>query len=462
MDTDSVIKAGWGSADITPRGGKISLVGQWEVRVTDVIKDPIYANAMVLQSNGRRVIWVACDLCVISQSLSDEVKRLLYKSLPGFTGDELILSATHIHTGPNTNTNPFTTLLDDRGDPPDTIPSAECCRQAAVGIEAAVLQAVSSLKPSRFDFAVSYTITGVSRRVSYMDGTGAMYGDIKKPEFMGMEGRDGGPIQILYARDIVSGVLTGVIAAVPCTAQADEMGLYVTADYWAAARDVIKKNLGEDVCVLGLIRSAGDLSPHTMVDGGALIEQLYGATGAVDMGRRIGGAVVKSADDILRSYSLDTVFKHVSVTTPLPLWTCCEQGYEEAKAYKQSIGTAGLGPLNDMMAYSTALAKIKRYESGQTEYPANFHALRIGDVVFITNPFEMYIEYADRIRAACPEAQVIDVQLAGDDCLGYMPTQKAIEAGGYSTKIFSCFSDADGGEKTVSLSVALIKDMFRY
>jgi len=72
----------------------------------------------------------------------------------------------------------------------------------------------------------------------------------------------------------------------------------------------------------------------------------------------------------------------------------------------------------------------------------------------------MYIEYADRIRAACMEAQVIDVQLAGGDCFGYLATQRAIDAGGYSTMIFSCFCDAKGGDLVVHKSVELIKSVF--
>ena len=112
------------------------------------------------------------------------------------------------------------------------------------------------------------------------------------------------------------------------------------------------------------------------------------------------------------------------------------------------------------MAYSAAVTSIKRYESGIKEYNVNLHAVRIGDVVLITNPFELYIEYADRIRAACPEAQVFDVELAGDECLGYLATQKAIDAGGYSTTIFSCSFDAKGGDLFVSKSIKLIKSMF--
>lgn len=459
MDIEDRIKTGWGAADITPRGGKISLVGQWHERITDIIRDPIMANAMVLQTSRGRTIWVACDLCAVSKPLYDETKRLLRASLPGFNDDELILSATHIHTGPGTDNNPFLRLLNR--DSPNAIQTEECRRQAALGIERAVRDAVESLAETRFEIAVSYTITGVNRRVSYKNGTGAMYGDITKPDFSGMEGRDGGPIQILYARRASDGEMTGVIAAVPCTAQADENADYVTADYWAAARGVIKNKFGSHVVALGLIRSSGDLSPHTRVDGGKLIEPISGEKGAVEMGKRIGDAVVRAAGEIITSYGPEAAYKHMKITEPLPFWTADKNEYEAAKKFVSAADTNNLESLSDRMAHSNANAKIMRYESGITEYSADFHALRIGDVVFITNPFEMYIEYADRIRAACPDAQIIDVQLAGDDCLGYLPTQKAINAGGYSTMMFNCFFNAEGGDAVVEKSVGLIKSIMK-
>ena len=454
-----IINIGFGTSDITPRGGPISLRGQWETRVSDEIRDPLLANAMMIQSDGARTIWAACDLCGIDKSLSDEVKRLLRISLDGFEDEQLILSGTHIHTGPNTDINPFTTLLDGREDPPGSITTAECCRQVALGIEKAVLQAASSLEPGCFEVAISHTITGVCRRALYKNGSGIMYGDVHKPDFSGMEGRDGGPIQILFIRRERDKRLVGVVATVPCPAQVNENALCVTADYWATARNIIKRELGGDTVVLGLIRSAGDLSPHTMVDCGKLTGDMRGADAAVTMGNRIGNAIVRAAGDILITYGPEAVHKHAVARVSLPLWTASKTEYDNAMEYVNGVDKLGLNTLDNMMAYSTAVARIKRYELGISDYPANLYAVRIGDIVFITNPFELYIEYADRIRAACPEAQVYDVQLAGDDCLGYLPTQRAIDAGGYSAMIFSCFCGAKGGEEVVDKSVELIKSL---
>ena len=51
-----MMKIGFGQADITPIGGKISLLGQFHQRITDKILDPLYAVAMIIESDNARTI----------------------------------------------------------------------------------------------------------------------------------------------------------------------------------------------------------------------------------------------------------------------------------------------------------------------------------------------------------------------------------------------------------------------
>ena len=57
------MKIGFGQADITPKGGKVALLGQFETRVTDRVLDPLYAVAMVILSDNARTVWVSADTC---------------------------------------------------------------------------------------------------------------------------------------------------------------------------------------------------------------------------------------------------------------------------------------------------------------------------------------------------------------------------------------------------------------
>ena len=62
--------------------------------------------------------------------------------------------------------------------------------------------------------------------------------------------------------------------------------------------------------------------------------------------------------------------------------------------------------------------------------------LRLGEVAIATNPFELYVEYAARIEARSRAPLTMLVQLSSGDS-GYLPTERAVQGGGYSADKFS-------------------------
>ena len=112
------------------------------------------------------------------------------------------------------------------------------------------------------------------------------------------------------------------------------------------------------------------------------------------------------------------------------------------------------------MLYSTHYARVKRYESGRTHYVAPVHALRMGGVVLLSNPFELYIAYADRIRMRLAQAHVFDVQLACEP-LAYLPTPQAVRGGHYSAVNFVCACGPQAGELLVDESVRLVEKLYQ-
>ena len=59
----SKYQIGWGKGDITPKGEPVSLVGQFHVRITEEIHDPLYAMCMVVKSEEAASVWVSIDAC---------------------------------------------------------------------------------------------------------------------------------------------------------------------------------------------------------------------------------------------------------------------------------------------------------------------------------------------------------------------------------------------------------------
>ena len=455
------MKIGFGQADITPKGGKVALLGQFETRVTDRVLDPLYAVAMVILSDNARTVWVSADTCEIFEGTSLLTFEAVRKVIPDLREEEFVLSATHIHTGPTLWPDTYLSLTGNRSEPKEAMPAAECNRQFAEGVAQAVRDAMDNLCEARAELAVARVQTGVSRRVCYKDGTAQMYGDAHRPDFLKMEGRDGGPMQLLYVYN-VQDELTGIVANVPCTAQCDENALYMTADYWGVVRERLAPELGRNVKILPLCRSAGDLSPHHIVDRAPMemAEGCYhGRKCSLFMGELVADAILHHQKKILIRYEGRVRHAQGMRKIDFPVWQVTEAEYKWALEYLANRDNyTETGWPRSLFDNANAHTRKQRYESGDKLYPSRIYAAVLGDIVFLSNPFELYIEYADRIRMALKENVVFDTELSYD-CLGYLATPAAVQGGHYSANIFNGVCAPDGGELLVQESIDLAKSL---
>jgi len=95
----------------------------------------------------------------------------------------------------------------------------------------------------------------------------------------------------------------------------------------------------------------------------------------------------------------------------------------------------------------------------QEIYNIEYHAVRFGPVAFVTNPFELFLDYGNRIKARSYAEQTFIVQLCCGQG-GYLPTEKAEKAGHYSAYITSGKVGHEGGDLLVREQLKDIADMF--
>jgi hypothetical protein len=82
-------------------------------------------------------------------------------------------------------------------------------------------------------------------------------------------------------------------------------------------------------------------------------------------------------------------------------------------------------------------------------------------MVFATNPFELFVDYGQRIRCRSKALQTFLVQLAdGSDNGFYLPTQRALDGGHYSALIKSNWVGPAGGAKLVEETLTAINALF--
>ena len=104
---------------------------------------------------------------------------------------------------------------------------------------------------------------------------------------------------------------------------------------------------------------------------------------------------------------------------------------------------------------------IKRYEIQHTVdiCPIEVHIARLGNVAFATNPFELFLDFGNQMRARSRAQQTFLIQHACETG-GYLPTKEAERGAHYSAYVSSGITGAEGGEMLVRKSVDEINKMF--
>ena len=85
--------------------------------------------------------------------------------------------------------------------------------------------------------------------------------------------------------------------------------------------------------------------------------------------------------------------------------------------------------------------------------------MRLGDVAFATNPFELFLNYGNQIRARSLAKQTFLAELSCG-AYGYLPTEKAERGGHYSAFVSSGTTGHEGGDILVRKTLSEINAMF--
>jgi hypothetical protein len=92
-------------------------------------------------------------------------------------------------------------------------------------------------------------------------------------------------------------------------------------------------------------------------------------------------------------------------------------------------------------------------------YPTEVHVIRLGSIAIATNPYELFLDFGNQIKARSLAEQTFLIQLCcGSE--GYLPTRKAEAGGHYSAFVSSGHVGHIGGEQLVRETLQDINGMF--
>ncbi len=404
-EDNETLQIGWASVDLTP-DAPVFITGQRYARISEGVMDPITATALALESRfGNGVIMVSCDLISIPDEIRGgdfrgRVRELVAEALPEEKTPKVVLFATHTHAGPEVRDR---TGLEERlregqkeqwADKLDTVMQPrEYIDFATERIAGAAVEAWRARQPGGVSFGLSHAVVGHNRIMTYDDGRSRMYGSPDRPNFSHVEGWEDHSVNLLYTWS-KNGELTGVLINLASPSQHDENSLRLSADFWHETRVELRRHLGDELHVLPQCSAAGDQSERVMIHRRAerRMERLTGEGRRERIARRITHGVLDILPYMEENIEWNPLFAHA----------------------KQKVEMT---------------TREEREDGGGL--PIEVYVLRLGDMAFATNPFELYLDFGVRIQERSKAVQTFIVQLAGSG--SYLAPERAAKGGAYGS-----------------------------
>jgi neutral ceramidase len=408
------LKAGVGSADITPPIG--IEMGMWALRkgLCRGVHDALYARALVLDDGREPVAIVSLDVCAVSQDVTDRVRELVAQQVP-IPEANILLNASHTHTTPYTA----------RGLSPrvNSLTAGHRAYQEVFPhyVAGAIIEAWHQ-REDAFIGAASTTVSGITiNRRNPTLPVDPQLGVIR------VDGKDGHPLACLvnYA---CHGVAVGAHY------------LAWSADFPGYLARVIED--AEPGCTCLFLQGAeGDIHPWDWYFGNP--NPRFGDTyeAAERLGEAIAGPALSLYQQIETNPSAETrVATSVVELPPRPIkWTA-----EEAESYLARLEATVKPYAGDVIpdncpgcmsaqrfpdTYHLSGARHEAYfaRNHPTVIAAELTALKINDIVLTAIPGELYHSLGVEIKQKSPVKNTF-VLGCTNDWIGYLPVREAAEA----------------------------------
>ena len=492
---------GWAEESLVPEK-KVRLAGQFYERISAYVESEITATAMAVEADGEQMILISADIAHIPAYLLREIRARFAQRNSEVDPMKLVIAATHTHTShvmadPHVEADGFGSTINvvqeyvGEGKEYVALVTADDSVMApqeatlfvAEQIAAAADKAWRNRKAAYYTNEFGRAAVGMCRRVSYDDGTAQMWGDTNTANFVALEGGNDSGIELLYFFD-ENKALTGIVANIACPAQILEQRSFISADYWGRAKANIREKLGDHIFLLGLCGAGGDQCPRDLVrwiDPETPIDDpnvkrpnllkrkadpsMYDISGCNKAGKRISNEILSVFEEISELRD-DAPFQHKVLSLDLPLRKVTLTDYNAADAaLKQFASTMKEGQtltFEDSARLHIHAGTITRFRVQQTQelFGTEIHVVRFGDVALVTCPFELFLDYGNRVKARSYAHQTFLAQLTCGSC-GYLPTAKAEKAGHYSAYVSSGNIGHEGGDLMVRTMIEQINAMFR-
>lgn len=437
----SDFRIGRAAVKITPPPG-IPMAGYYSVRLAEGTHDDLYAKALVFEKDGVKAAMVACDLVGVDRYVVEAARKAI-DSTTGVRGENVMISATHSHTGPLL-TQRF--LAGVEGEAlriakqyiaalPNRI--AEAVKLAEAGLAPGDLQAGLGREES----------LSFNRRFLMKDGSvrfnpGKMNQDIVQPV---------GPIDPDVAVAYFESAGKPVATYVNFALHLDTVGgSQFSADYPYTLGKLLARVKGPDMLTMFTIGTAGNIN-HVDVKNR---DPQKGPGEAARIGTVLAGEVLKTYTRLKPVNAEAVRVRREIVDLPVPK---IEPGADaRARAVAGKFGKPDQPPFLEMV---NALKVLDVADLDGRPLKAEVQVIALGDqIAWVGLPGEIFVELGTAIKKASPFPNTIIVELANGS-ISYVPNRKAYNEGAY--EVISSRSAPGGGEMLADTAIRLLAALHR-
>ncbi len=440
------LRVGAASVDITPPVGT-PMAGYYAERLSKGVHDPLFAKAIVLEVGGKKAALVALDLISTPMAMVEAARREVEKAT-GIDGRDVMISATHAHTGPvlqagGARSHAF------GGDNPLALAYGEAL---PAKIAEGVRLADRALRPAKVavghgqESAISF-----NRRFHMVDGTVGWNPGKKNPKILKAAGTIDPDVAVVYFESVDKDP-TPLVTYVNHAVHLDNVGgMEFSADMPATIADLLGRFKGREMVTLYTSGCCGDIN-HIDV---RWAEPQKGHENASRMGVILAAEVLKTWPRL--KVESPGALRVKSSKVKLPLAKITPEDVETARAVLDRLDGKSKPPafLEQVRAFKVLDVEARRGEPIEVEV----QVVALGDsIAWVSLPGEIFVELGLAIKQDSPFPHTIIAELA-NGAIGYIPSRRAYAQGNYEVISARC---AEGsGEILVDAAVKLLKEMHK-
>ena len=426
-------RIGRAAVDITPPVG-VPMAGYYYVRLSEGVHDPLHAKALVFEDNGVKAALVALDLVHVPRPIVDAAREQISKSI-GIPGGNVMISATHSHTGPEMGGR----LL---GIQPATKQLADTYLAGLPGrIAEAVRLANADLQPARIRVATGHEDSVSFPRRYYMkDGTVGWNPGKHNPNIVAPVGGIDPDLPIV-AFETPAGKPLAIYINFACHLDTTG-GLLFSADYAYTISRLLSEIKGAGIMTLFTIGAAGNIN-HIDVN---RPDPQSSPAEAERIGTILAGDVLKAWRHLVDVNP--GVLRVSSETLDLPIAKYKPEDVEKARGIVARYGRPNADPF---YARVNAFKVLELNERNGAPIQAEVQVIALGDqLAWVGMPGEMFVNLGKALKLLSPFPHTMLDELA-NGAIGYVPDRSAYPQGAY--EVVSSRLAPGGGERMVDSAI---------